>query len=622
MGEHRVHTGADDEARLNFIRHLLDDIAALEQMLQRGLIESGITRIGAEQEFCIVNENWRPMPSGPDLLKTINDPHFTSELAKYNLEINLDPIELKSDAFSKIEAQLNHLIDKGAKAANKQKSNLVLTGILPSLSMRELEIEFMTEQARYFELNRMLKKLRGADFRMHLSGVDELSIKHDSIMFEACNTSFQMHLQIDPDDFISSYNWSQVIAGPVLGLCVNSPLLLGRELWHETRVALFQQSIDTRNVSYALTDQQARVTFGESWVKGTIADVFKNEISRYRVIFSKEIEESSLKQLKKGHTPKLQALMLHNGTIYRWNRACYGVGGGKPHVRIENRYIPAGPTIIDEMANFAFWAGLMTGRPPEFDDIQEKMDFKNAKSNFIKAARHGSESIMNWMGEEIPLNQLILTKLLPIARSGLEKMNIDKKDVIRFLDIIEKRARGTTASHWMIKSYRSLKKEMKHGNALIALTKGIYDNQQSNRPVHEWSILKNQSPVNGVTGKVGNIMSTQLFTAFENDTADLTLRVMQWKNIHHLPIVDHNEKLVGLLTWNHIQRFIEKKQDGGMLPVSQIMVKSVITTKTSTDIQDAITLMKKNQIGCLPVLQKNQLVGIITIDDLQKYDHG
>ena len=147
-------------------------------------------------------------------------------------------------------------------------------------------------------------------------------------MFEACNTSFQIHLQIEPNDFISSYNWSQAIAGPVLGLCVNSPMLLGRELWHETRVALFQQSIDTRNVSFALTDQQARVTFGESWVKGTIVDVFKNEISRYRVLFSKEIEENSLMQLKNGGIPKLEALTLHNGTIYRWNRACYGRPSG------------------------------------------------------------------------------------------------------------------------------------------------------------------------------------------------------------------------------------------------------------------------------------------------------
>jgi CBS domain-containing protein len=622
MGELNVHAKTNDETRRNFIRHLLDDIAALEQMLDNGKIESGITRIGAEQEFCLVNKNWRPTANGPAILEAINDPHFTTELAKYNLEINLDPIELKTDAFSKVETQIYQLIDKAKKVAAELDNQVVLAGILPSISMRELGMEYMTEKSRYLELNRNLKKLRGNYFRMHLSGVDELSIKHDSIMFEACNTSFQIHLQIEPNDFISSYNWSQAIAGPILGLCVNSPMLLGRELWHETRVALFQQSIDTRNVSFALTDQQARVTFGESWVKGTIVDVFKNEISRYRVLFSKEIEENSLMQLKSGGIPKLEALTLHNGTIYRWNRACYGVGNGKPHVRIENRYIPSGPTIMDEMANFVFWVGLMVGRPSEYDVIDEKMDFKDAKSNFFKAARYGSESIMNWMGEEISLNQLILTKLLPMAQDGLKKMNIDSKDIIRLLDIIKKRAKGTTGSQWMIKSYRALKKEMKHGDALIALTKSIHDNQQTNRPVHEWPVKKNQSPINGVTGKVGNIMSTQLFTAFADDTADLTLRIMQWKKIHHLPIVDHQETLVGLLTWNHIQGFIEKKQDGGMIPVSQIMVRSVITTTTSTDIQDAIALMKKNQIGCLPVLQKNHLVGIITIDDLLKYDNG
>ena len=621
MGDHNIQSASNDKARQRFIHNLLDDIEALELMLKEDKIEKGIVRIGAEQEFCIVDKNWRPNTNSQSVLKTINDPHFTTELAKYNLEINLDPFELKQDALSRLEAQLRSLLQKAEEATAKENSEIILTGILPSITTHEIGLGFMTEHSRYYALNDVLKKLRGNDFRLHLSGVDELSMGHDSVMFEACNTSFQMHLQIDPDDFISSYNWAQAISGPVLGLCVNSPILLGRELWQETRVAVFQQSIDTRDISYALKDQQSRVTFGERWASGTVADLYKNEISRFRIILTKEIKESSLDQLSQGKIPKLEALSLHNGTIYRWNRPCYGVGDGKAHLRIENRYIPAGPTIIDEMANFAFWAGLMVGRPKEFDNIRKTMDFKDAKSNFIKAARYGSESIMMWMGEEIPVKDLVLNKLLPIAYSGLRKMKIHENDINRYLQIIENRVQRFTPAHWMIRNYRALKKNMKQDDALIALTKAIHQNQKTDIPVHGWPAIEIQPQATAVPTKLGHIMSTQLFTAFMDDTAELTLQVMTWKKIHHLPIVNHNEALVGLLTWSHIQKFNQEKTSEEITSVAHIMIKDVLTADTSTNIKGAIKLMKNNAIGCLPVLQKNQLVGIVTIKDLLPFDN-
>jgi len=622
MGEHNTHKTVDEEARSKFIRHLLDDVEALDLLLREGKIESGIVRIGAEQEFCLVNENWRPAANAISILKAIDDPHFTTELAKYNLEINLDPFELTTDAFTKLENQLRTLLSAAKSAADEHNTKIVLSGILPSISTYELGMEFMTPLPRYLALNEMLRKLRGTDFRMHLSGVDELSISHDSVMFEACNTSFQMHLQIEPNDFISSYNWAQAISGPVLGLCVNSPLLLGRELWSETRIALFQQSIDTRDASFSLKDQQPRVTFGESWVSGTISDIFKNEISRYKIILSKDIQENSLEVLKNGGIPKLQALNLHNSTIYRWNRACYGVGGGKAHVRIENRYIPAGPTVLDEMANFAFWAGLMTGRPSEFNQLSDKMDFKDAKSNFMKAARNGSESIMDWMGEEIALKELVLKKLLPIAYLGLRKMNIDENDINRLLTVIEHRANGQTGAQWIKKNYRSLSKEMKQDDALLALTKSIYINQQQNVPVHQWQSNIEVPAVHSAAHKVGHIMTTQLVTAYKNDTAELTMKIMEWKKIHHLPVVNHNETLVGLLTWTHMQNFKKRNQlESFAVRVSEIMEKELHTVEVSTEIQEAIRIMKKHEIGCLPVTQNKQLVGIITIDDLLKFDN-
>ena len=246
MAEHSLNIN-DKETRLEFIKHLLSDIKALELLVEQGLIESNIQRIGAEQEFCLVTDNWRPSKKGADILEAIDDSHFTTELARYNLEINLDPFELQGDCFSRVEHQLKTLLAKAKEAANKYDNKVVLTGILPTISKIELEFDYMTPQPRYWAMNKMMKAHKGTDFELRLRGVDELSIIHDTVLFEACNTSFQMHLQISPEDFIASYNWAMAISGPVLGICANSPLLLGRELWSENRIALFQQSIETRN---------------------------------------------------------------------------------------------------------------------------------------------------------------------------------------------------------------------------------------------------------------------------------------------------------------------------------------------------------------------------------------
>jgi CBS domain-containing protein len=616
MGGYNVNS-TDNETRLEFIKHLLSDIKALELLVEKGLIENDIQRIGAEQEFCLVNDNWRPSKMGADILESINDNHFTTELARYNLEINLDPFELKGDCFSLVEDQLKTLLDKAKDAASKYDNKVILTGILPTISKIELELDYMTPSPRYWAMNNMMKEHKGADFELRLRGVDELSIIHDSVLFEACNTSFQIHLQISPEDYISSYNWAQAISGPVLGVSTNSPLLLGRELWSETRIALFQQSIDTRNSSYALKDQKARVSFGQRWASGSVADIFKNDIAEHKVLLAQEIEGNSLDDLKSGNIPKLQAMCLNNSTIYRWNRPCYGVAKGKAHLRIENRYIPSGPTLIDELANFAFWVGLMVGRPTEYDDVASVMDFRDAKSNFVKAARTGKESVMNWMGKLVSVRDLIIDDLLPMARRGLEKVAIDKADIDRLLGIIEQRAIGATGSQWKVRRYRQFRKTMKQDDALLALTKTIYDIQQDDLPVHLWPLAENQPETHEAAHQVGHIMSTQLFTVNENDLAELATTVMKWKSIRHVPVEDNSGKLSGLLTRTHIKR---EGADVNNI-VANIMTKNVVTVQPETEIKEAIKLMKRNEFGCLPVIDKNHLVGIITINDVIPFDH-
>jgi len=250
------------------------------------------------------------------------------------------------------------------------------------------------------------------------------------------------------------------------------------------------------------------------------------------------------------------------------------------------------------------------------------MDFKEAKLNFIKAARSGKESVMNWLGSTIWAKDLILNELLPIAYQGLEKCDVDKRDIDRLLGIIEKRAAGHTGSQWKVKKYRALRKVMTQDDSLLALTKSIHHNQLANKPVHEWSIMDEVPALHETAYKVQHIMSTQLFTVNENDLAALATNVMHWKNIHHLPVENNEGNLSGLLTWTHMKGFRSLPDRDQNATVEDIMTKEVISVPPETRIDSAIQLMKEKVIGCLPVVQNQQLVGIITINDLRKFDNA
>ncbi|MEC7770786.1 MAG: CBS domain-containing protein [Bacteroidota bacterium] len=614
MGEHIKKSSFSEEERKTFVQHLIDDIQALENMIKDGLIEDDIVRIGAEQEICLIKDDYRPSPNSLDILKDIDDSHFTTEFATYNVEVNLDPYTLEKGCFTAMEQQLRTLLGKVKKAANGRDTKVVLTGILPTISKGELGMDFMTPIPRYYRINEVLKAWRGDDFWVRIKGADELSLHHDSVLFEACNTSFQLHLQIAPDDFIKSYNWAQAISGPVLGICCNSPLLLGKELWRETRIALFQQSLDTRVWTKAVKEQVARVGFGEQWQKESVAEIFKKDISTHRILLTKPIKKSSLDLLKENKIPKLEALSLFNSTIYRWNRPCYGVGNGKPHLRIENRYIPSGPTVIDEMANFAFWVGLMAGRPKKYDDMPGLMDFKVAKLNFIRAAMSGRHTVFSWLDKTMTVKKIIKEELLPIAYDGLRKLHIDEGDITRLLGIIEARTKYGTGAEWQIKNFRALKKQMKLDSAIVQLTKAMYNNQETEVPVHLWKPIEGMAKTKESFHWVKQIMSTKLMKLYEDDYANLALAIMQWNNIHHIPVENEKGQLVGLLTWSHIEKF--KKLDTKEARVSDIMVKNVITVEPRTEIETAKNLMEEHQIGCLPVCVDTHTVGIISKVDL------
>ncbi len=615
MGELKVERLSGSILRERYISQLLGDLEALEQMLNTGMFDTNI-HIGAEQEFCLVDEQWEPSNKALEVLKAINDPSFTTEIALYNLEVNLNPLLLGEDCFSKMHEQLDQLMSKAKTNAAKHNLKVILTGILPTIDSRHLLTSYMTPVKRYQVLDETIRDLRGDDLELHIKGVDEINLHHDSILFEGCNTSFQAHLQLDANDFVDSYNWAQAIAGPVLSICANSPILMGRELWQETRIALFTQSVDTRASNFLLNERDARVGFGNDWARGTIVDFYKDSVVNFRSLLTADFQTESLSELEKGNIPKLKALQLHNGTVYKWNRLCYGVTEGKPHVRIENRYMPSGPTTTDEIANFMFWAGIMQGRPKHLDSIHEKMDFKDAKGNFYNAARYGTAAQFYWDGELIPCKELLLDHFLPMAYRGLYRMNVLPKDAEKYLAVIENRIKNKNGARWMVQSLRKLKKEHKTPDALRILTASIYEHEQKGYTIDAWQLARGSEYIPEENQKqLRHYMNTKIVTAQENDSADLVLRMMEWRNIHHVPIMDIHFNLVGLLTWTDVKNYKDNPKERKK-PVKSIMRTDLITATSATTLHEAKDTMRQNKINCLPVIKGKKLVGIITTNDL------
>ncbi len=617
MGQQKLSIAKDPETRKHFLKHLLHDIEAIEKMIEMDLFEKDITRIGAEQEFCLVDNHFKPSKNATEVLQIIDDDHFTSELAKYNLEINLDAFEASPDCLSNIEKQLRELLLRAEKAAASLDEKIILTGILPSIDFRAVQMEYMTPKERYMALAEILCELRGEDFELNITGVDELILDHSNILFEACNTSFQCHLQINPDHFADMYNWAQMISGPILSVSANSPLLLGKQLWAETRIPLFQQSIDTRGKLFNFREREQRVTFGNRWITG-FADVFKNDIARHTLLFSTEIENDSLDELNKGEIPKLKALQLHNGTIYKWNRPCYGITNGIPHMRIENRYIPSGPTESDEVANLALWVGLMNNMPDKFAGNWEKHSFEDAKENFYKAAMWGIQSGMVWEGSHLSAKRLMLEKLIPISREGLKKLKVEENDIDRYLSIIEKRAtKHLTGSRWTVKSYRVLKEKLGREESATAITAIMHNRRKAGKPVCNWKLASHDelSGINIRYDVVSNVMSTDLITVDENDLAELVLKIMEWRNIRHLPVESSKGILKGIITKNRLIRYLSNEKNDPLSIAADVMERDPVVTSPNEDIKFAMLLMLDKKISCLPVVENDRLVGIITDND-------
>ncbi len=623
MGVANVRLPGDPIQSQAFVRHILRDLQALEYMLENDWFENDIVRIGAEQEMCLVDtRTYKAAPINTTILEALKEYSWAdSELAKHNLETNLTPHVFVGDALTRIHNEVDEHLELINAAAAPHNAAVVLTGILPTLRKGDLDISNLTPRPRYRALMEAIDSHKSnKNYEIRLKGIDELTITHDSPLIEAANTSFQVHLQVSSKEFVKMYNISQALTGPVLATAVNSPIVFGRRLWHENRIALFQQALDTRSTKDHMRERAPRVSFGKSWCDKSILDIYREDLSRFRVLLAADIDDDSLADIAAGRVPRLHGLQVNNSTVYRWNRPCYGISDtGKPHLRIENRVLPAGPTTADEIANAALWLGAMVGMSSRVNDIREHMSFDDVADNFAKAAQFGIDSKFNWFGEgKIPASTLLTEEIIPMAREGLTERGIDSADIDKYMGIVEERVKKvSTGARWQLKSFTKLKDTVGRDEALSNMTAAMMHNAATGKPVHEWPLADAEAMPTYMPKRllVEEFMETDLFTCHSEDLIDLVAEMMDWRKIRYMPVEDGQGHLCGLVTARLMLRHhvrLSRSLSTEKTLIKDIMVDRPITVGPQQTIVEAMDLMRINKVGSLPVVKGEELIGIIT----------
>jgi gamma-glutamyl:cysteine ligase YbdK (ATP-grasp superfamily) len=479
-------SGEDRRKYRDKVRRSLDVFA---RMLRERMFEENPSQIGQEIELNLVDSSGAPSMSNADVLDAIADPAWATEVGQFNLEINVPPRQLDGDALADLESELRADLNAADAKARTVGSHLVMVGILPTLSEKDVHGESMSANERYQVLNEQIFAARGEDMRIAIDGAEELLTYCDSITPEAACTSVQLHVQVSPDAFASYWNAAQAIAGVQVALAANSPFLFGRQLWHETRITLFEQATDTRPDELKEQGVRPRVWFGERWIT-SVFDLFEENLRYFPALLPVVEDEDPLAVLDRGASPQLAEMTLHNGTIYRWNRPVYGITGGTPHLRVENRVLPAGPTIADILANGAFYYGLVRALAETHRPIWTQMSFTTAAENLHEAARSGLDAQLYWPGVgDAPVAELILRRLLPLAREGLARWGVGQVHADRLLGIIEQRClTGQTGAAWQIATVAELTRNrgLDRREALRQMTQRYIEHMHTNQPVHTW----------------------------------------------------------------------------------------------------------------------------------------
>jgi len=479
-----------DEEYVHARRRLRENLRALAMLLERPDFGQGKPSIGAELEMSIVDADAQALPLNRQLLAESLDPHLQLELDRFNLEYNLSPVATAGAPFSAMQRELEKALEALRNIASGHGGRIIPIGILPTLRLEQLQSGAMTNLHRYRALQAGIRRIRREDFRIRIDGAEPLDVTCDSVTVEGANTSFQIHLRINPQDFASYYNAAQLITPLGLAVAANSPFLLGHSLWDETRIALFKQAVDTRGTNKHEWRRAARVPFGHGWVRHSAFEIFAEACHLYPIIIPLCGDEDAVDIAASGGTPELLELRIQQSTIWNWNRPVYDAAAGG-HLRIELRALPSGPTPIDVMANAAYIVGLLAGMSRHIDSLLPAFPFRYAEYNFYRAAQSGLQAELLWPtldgNSPTPRSTAELCReMLPLADEGLAALGVDKTERDKLLGLIRDRLdSSTTPAIWQRRT-RERMGDKPRAEAMASLVETYLDRCHSGRPVSEW----------------------------------------------------------------------------------------------------------------------------------------
>jgi len=482
------------EQRQRYREKVRRGLDVFERMLSHSQFEFDKPMTGLEIELNLVAEDLGPKLDNKAILEQIADEAYQTELARYNIELNVHPRPLPGNAAIELEEHLRESLNHATERAAELHTQIVAIGILPTVMPEHFEGDWISENIRYEALNNAVLEARGEDVWLELEGPtgERIARYSDSLAPESACTSIQLHLQVQPERFADHWNAAQVLAGPQLAMGANSPFFLGQRLWAETRIPLFTQATDTRSVELKNQGVRPRVWFGERWIT-SIFDLFEENVRYFPALLPEISDEEPEEVFERGEVPDLKELRLHNGTVYRWNRPIYDIVDARPHLRVENRVLPAGPSIADVLANAAFYYGTIRVMAEEDRPVWTRMSFSAAESNFEEAARLGIDARTYWPAfGEVPATELVLRRLLPMAHEGLQRWGVSQAVRDRFLTIIEQRClTGVNGASWQAECVARLESRgLTRDQALREMLAKYIEGMHANEPVHAWELPK------------------------------------------------------------------------------------------------------------------------------------
>ncbi|WP_026919653.1 glutamate--cysteine ligase [Gordonia shandongensis] len=492
-------TGAD---RVRFRSQVSRGTQAIARMLADGLFTDHgrppEPLLGMEVELNLIDGDANPSMANAEVLDAIADPVYQTELGQFNIEINVSPRPFVGADTVSLEQALRTSLNRAEARAASTGNHLLMVGMLPTLGTEHFADQWISANPRYSLLNEQIFHARGEDLELDITGVpmttgtaaEHLNITSDSILPEAACTSLQLHLRVAPEDFAVHWNAAQAIAGVQVAIAGNSPFLAGTALWHETRIPVFEQATDTRPLELKNQGVRPRVWFGERWIN-TIFDLFDENTRYFPALLPVSTDVDPIAEIDAGRIPELEELRLHNGTVYRWNRPVYDVVDGQAHLRVENRVLPAGPTVVDIMANAAFYYGLVRGLVEHDLPLWSQMSFDAAQENLSVGARWGFGGQLYWpdIGWVRP-DELVVRRLLPIAEAGLTSFGVSERAKRRYLGVIE--GRCTTRQSGSVWQRRAVAAREAAGENRAQALRGMVQDyatlMHEGEPVHNWSL--------------------------------------------------------------------------------------------------------------------------------------